>query len=563
MARKSRAQAAAPREIESSAVWKAALYCRLSVEDGDDIEQNSIGNQKKLGMAFLAEQVDMALADIFTDHGYSGMNYKRPGFAAMEQAMERGAVNCVIVKDISRFGRAYLPTSEYLQRIFPLKGIRLISLNDDYDSLKPNADVEGLLLPFKMILNDSYAKDTSLRIRSSIEVKMNNGTFLPASGSIPYGYLRDAAGNTFAIDPAAAPVVREIFELRAGGMAFHAIAKHLTAKGLPSPGRLRYLRGLSKDRRFASAEWTRGIVRKITGDPVYLGNRVHGKLKRDRLGEEKTPRDKSEWKILSGSHPAIVTNELFAAVQAVNEAERRRWEAYAEHAKPELDYRDLLREKVFCGDCGARMLAMKHDQRRSSKLLPTVIYQCNSYQSSNRRSCESHYTPTAAILTALQSVIEQQVLLSADMEAELRRAARIFPKAEDGELRSIRMRRKNLESKLEQLLRDLTDGLLDREEYENMKVRYAQERDGLLEKEREAELRELAAKEASGRAQQWYSSLKAYGEHPELTKELVDLLVDRIYIYKDKRIQIVLNYGDPYRAFASARAGEEADDAGA
>ena len=173
---------------------------------------------------------------------------------------------------------------------------------------------------------------------------MNNGTFLPASGSIPYGYLRDTAGNTFAIDPAAAPVVREIFALRAEGMAFHAIAKHLTAKGLPSPGRLRYLRGLSKDRRFASAEWTRGIVRKITGDPVYLGNRVHGKLKRDRLGEEKTPRDKSEWKILPGSHPAIVTNEQFAAVQAVNEAERRRWEAYAEHAKPELDYRDLLRE---------------------------------------------------------------------------------------------------------------------------------------------------------------------------------------------------------------------------
>ena len=188
MARRSKFSKAPAFELETGAAWKVAIYLRLSVEDGDDIEQNSIGNQKKLCLAYLADKKDMSVVDVFTDHGFSGMSYKRPGFIEMYDAITSGRVNCVIVKDVSRFGREYLATSEFLQRTFPLMGIRFICVNDDYDSEKPNADIEGLLLPFKMIINDAYAKDTSVRIRSSITAKMNSGEYLPSSSSIPYGY---------------------------------------------------------------------------------------------------------------------------------------------------------------------------------------------------------------------------------------------------------------------------------------------------------------------------------------------------------------------------------------
>lgn len=554
MARKSKYNAAPVLEIESGATWKVAIYLRLSVEDGDDIEQNSIGNQKKLCLAYLADKKDMSVENVYTDHGYSGMSYKRPGFIEMYEAITQGLINCVIVKDISRFGREYLATSEFLQRTFPMMGIRFISLNDDYDSECPNADVEGLLLPFKMILNDSYAKDTSVRIRSSINAKMNNGEYLPSSSSIPYGYLRNPEKNTFDIDPEAALIVKEIFMMRADGMAFNAIAKKLIDEGAVSPGKLRYLRGSNKDSRFATASWTRGTIRKITGDPVYLGNRVHGKIKRDKLGEDKTKRDKSEWQIIPNAHPAIISDELFDAVQAVNKAELERRGQFNERTKPEDDCRDLLREKVFCGDCGVRMIAMKRNQRLTSDLPPVIFYQCNNYKYSHNVNCSNHYTRSELILATMKKVIDQQVAIAADIEAAMiaaSRTPRIIKRGDSNGLQSIRTRRKNLEAKLEQLLINLTDGLLNRDEYDYMKARYTQERNALMEEEREAELKLLEAKETYNTAQRWLNSLKQYGKVPTLNKELIDLIIDKVYVFNDKRIQVVLNYGDPYKAFAS------------
>lgn len=560
MARKSKYNDSPVLEIESGAAWKVAIYLRLSVEDGDDIEQNSIGNQKKLCLAYLADKKDMSVVNVYTDHGYSGMSYKRPGFIEMYDAITKGLINCVIVKDISRFGREYLATSEFLQRTFPMMGIRLICLNDDYDSENPNADVEGLLLPFKMILNDSYAKDTSVRIRSSINAKMNSGEYLPSASSIPYGYLRNPEKNTFDIDPESALVVKEIFMMRADGMAFNAIAKKLIEEGAISPGKLRYLRGANKDSRFATSEWTRGTIRKITGDPVYLGNRIHGKIKRDRLGEDKTKRDKSEWQIIPNAHPAIISDELFDAVQAVNQAELERRGQFNQRTKPETDCRDLLREKVFCGDCGVRMIAMKRNQRITSDLPPVIFYQCNNYKYSHNKNCSNHYTPSDVIISTLKKVIDQQVAIAADIEATMlanSRVPRIIKTSDGSSLQSIRTRRKHLEVKLEQLLINLTDGLLNRDEYDFMKARYTQEKNALMEEEREAELKVLEAKETYNTAQRWLDSLKQYRKVPALNKELLDLIVDKIYVLNDKRIQVVLNYDDPYKAFASILTNKE------
>ena len=554
MARRSKFSKAPAFELETGAAWKVAIYLRLSVEDGDDIEQNSIGNQKKLCLAYLADKKDMSVVDVFTDHGFSGMSYKRPGFIEMYDAITSGRVNCVIVKDVSRFGREYLATSEFLQRTFPLMGIRFICVNDDYDSENPNADIEGLLLPFKMIINDAYAKDTSVRIRSSITAKMNSGEYLPSSSSIPYGYLRNPKENTFDIDPEPALVVKEIFAMRAEGMAFNAIAKKLTERGCVSPGKLRYMRGNNKDSRFATAEWRPGTIRKITNDPVYLGNRIHGKIKRDKLGMDKTKRDKSEWQIIPNSHPAIISDELFDAVQEVNKAENERREHYNKHAAPELDCRDMLRDKVFCGDCGTRMIAMKRNQRLTSDLAPVIFYQCNNYKYSHNKNCSSHYTPTDMIISTIEKVIDQQVAIAADIETAMMavsRSPKIAKDTESSGLQSIRVRRKNLEAKLEQLLMNLTEGLLNRDEYDFMKERYSQERMALLEEEREAELKVLKAKETYSTAQKWLNGLKEYGKVSVLSKELVDLVIDKIYVFSDKRIQVVLNYSDPYKDFAS------------
>lgn len=235
MARKSKYLSAQPLP-ETSVHYLAGQYGRLSVEDGDDTESNSIGNQAKIADAFLAECPDIQIVERYADNGYTGMNYNRPAFHQMMADVRSGKINCIIIKDISRLGRHFVETSELVEQIFPAMNVRLISVNDNYDSLVQDAGAAAsLTMPLKMVMNENYAKDISRKIRSSIHAQMRSGTYLPSSGSIPYGYLRNAAAASYDIDEDTAPVVRRIFTLRAGGVSFNAIAKQLNQEHIPSP----------------------------------------------------------------------------------------------------------------------------------------------------------------------------------------------------------------------------------------------------------------------------------------------------------------------------------------
>ena len=227
MARKSKYNQAVTEEnsVLKQRIYKVGVYRRLSVEDGEDEINNSIGNQKKIADDYVLHTPFLHIEKYYADNGYTGMNYKRPGFEEMMNDLYNGVIDTILVKDISRLGRHYILTSELVEKVFPSMKIRLICINDNYDSNEPNADSASLLLPIKMIMNDNYAKDYSKKIRSSINAKVGNGEFLPSAGSIPYGYIRNAEKVTFDIDEETAPVVRRIFEMRASGMSFNEIAK--------------------------------------------------------------------------------------------------------------------------------------------------------------------------------------------------------------------------------------------------------------------------------------------------------------------------------------------------
>ena len=312
MARKSRwatLNADAPIEIPAHAL--AGLYNRISVEDGDDEEQNSLGNQKKIALHYLSEQTGIKFVDSYSDNGYTGMNYNRPDFQRMMADLRSGRINCVIVKDISRLGRHFIQTSEYVERIFPEMGVRLICINDGYDSAAEGADALALTLPLKMVMNDFYVKDISRKIRSGINAKIGAGDYIPSASSIPYGYIRNPEDITFDIDPETAPIVRKIFELRAEGMSLNGIAAVLNKEGHPSPGKLRYLRGITMSSRYVNANWIRGTIRKMLCDQVYIGNRVHGRVQSDKYGQKKSRRGEEEWYVVEQAHPAIIPTELF------------------------------------------------------------------------------------------------------------------------------------------------------------------------------------------------------------------------------------------------------------
>ena len=553
MARKSR-YVAEVKEEKKTAMLLAGVYTRLSIEDEDDEEQNSIGNQKKIALDYLKDKDDIAVTEYYVDNGYTGMNFSRPDFQRMMNDLRSGKINCVIVKDISRLGRHFVMTSEYVEKIFPMMGVRLICINDDYDSFDENCDSASLLLPFKMVMNDSYVKDISKKIRSSISAKMDSGEYLPSASSIPYGYIRNPEQNTFDIDEEVAPVVVRIFEMRANGVALNAIAKTLNEEGIPCPGKLRYLRGITKAAKYENALWIHGTLRKILMDQVYIGNRVHGRVKRDKLGMEKTRRSEEEWQVIENAHQPIISQELFDKVQeAMNEAASKR-NAYKQQEAPETDHREVFREKVYCGDCGSMMRGCKGLGRANEdgERKAFIYYDCGKFLDSGRAVCSAHYVRQEEIMDTLRNALDTQLCAAIDFEA-LVKEVQAMPKvvhyesSVKNQLTSIQSKRRHMELRLEQLIVDLTDGLIDKQEYAYAKQKYNEEYEHLLEEENRLFTSSRRLGNIVASSDKWIRTLKEYRSIPDIDRKAVDFLVKRIKIYPGKRIELILNYEDPFR----------------
>lgn len=545
MARKSR-YAAAVQEAAAPASCLAGVYLRLSVEDGDNLEYNSIGNQRKICMNYLKDRSDIEIGKVYVDNGCTGMNYKRPGFQAMFADLEAGKINCVLVKDVSRLGRHYIMTSEYVERVFPQMDVRLICVNDNFDSADPASDRQSLLMPFKLIMNDSYVKDTARKIQSSIHAKMNCGEFLPSAGSVPYGYLRFPEEHTYVIDEESAPVVRRIFEMRAGGMKFNMIARILNQEGIPSPGKLRFDRGLTKAEKYREALWIRGTIRKITKDTVYVGSRVHGKIKRERLGGDKKRCPEEEWRVIQNAHPAIVSQILFDKVQEVNRTELERQGSYEKREDPAEDFRAVFKDKVFCGDCGAKMSAGKQISRKTSAVPNSLYYNCNEYRDSNHQRCANHYIRQEVLMDVLKHFLNQQIQVSADVERVVMDLHDRMSSGPQKRLSSLRGRRNSLEAKMERLLEDLAVRVVDYEEYSLMKAQYMEELSN-IEKQEEAVKHECEVFQATlDTAELWLTAIRSYQEIPVVDCKVVETLIERILVFKDKSVRICVTYGDPY-----------------
>lgn len=535
--------------------YRCGVYRRLSVEDGDSEEFNSIGNQLKIAEDYVANTSFLHIVKVYEDNGISGMTYKRPGFMQMMNDLYAGVIDTVLVKDISRLGRHFVLTSELVEKTFPAMEVRLICINDDYDSINPDADVARLLLPLKMLMNDNYAKDFSKKIRSSISAKMESGEFLPSSGSIPYGYIRNPKANTFAVDKETAPVVCKIYDMREQKLSYNAIAKVLNEEDIPSPGRIRFERGLTNSKKFENAIWVRGAIRKILSDPVYLGCRIHGKVKRDKLGMEKVRRSKEEWQVVEQAHPAIISKEQFELVQVINEAELRKRASFATMPEVENDMRELLRDKVYCGDCGSKMSGRK-GIGRFTKHTPNpafVFFDCNKYVDSGKKVCKSHYIRQEDIIGAIERCLKEHLRIALDYEEFLKQVQKLpkvtaYQNTAKRELASVKARKTNLEARKEQILTDFMEGVLDKREYDFMRQKIETELLQIEHAYRTAKRAFEELTEIEKAAGQWIRMLKdkQLFDTGKIDKKLLDALVDKVYVYDKNRIQIVLKFRNPF-----------------
>lgn len=522
--------------------YKAGLYLRLSDEDERSIEDNSIGNQRKICLEYLKNLPEVEVVTSYIDNGASGTNFSRPGFKRMLQDLAKGKINCVVVKDLSRLGRSYLETSEYLEKIFPEADIRFIAVNNGYDSIRKLDGKQEIIIPFSNIVNDMYAKDVSRKIRSSIEILMKSGEFLPPSGSIPYGYLRDEKNNTYKIDEETAPVVQEIFKMKLEGASDCEIIRTLNRKQVPSPGKIRYLRGMTKAERCKDAVWVGKTLRKLLANETYLGHRIHGTVKRDSLGAEKKKRPQNEWEYTYNVHPALISEEDFQKVQQIKEKVREKRAQCNKHQELPLEERRLLIGKVYCGDCGALMGAKKRNQRLTSKELPRIFYQCDGYEYSGRTRCSNHYISQKDVSEKIKNALDMQFKLIVESERIIKSIQgdkKELLAGHDKKIKEINNELAKIEIKKERLLMDYNDGTINSEEYKYIRQKYDEEEQKLrkiltfAKRERKTQEKQFQTTE------EWVKLMKQFKLQKNIDRKLIEYLIDKIYVYKDKSVEIV------------------------
>jgi DNA invertase Pin-like site-specific DNA recombinase len=260
--------------IKTKALFNAAVYARLSSEDREAL---SLDNQILLIKDYIEQQPDLSLCGVFSDNGLTGTNFERPGFDDLMENIRRGKVNCIVVKDLSRFGRDYIEVGNFIEVIFPRLGVRFISIGDNYDNHDPRCQGDGMYIALKNMINAFYAKDISVKICSAYAVKREKGEF--TGKCPPFGYVKSPGNrNVLVIDSEAAEIVRLIFKFNLEGMNVHMIGRELTRIGIPNPGHYRYIKGIYKEERYKNPQhWDTTVVKDILESVVYLGHLAVGK----------------------------------------------------------------------------------------------------------------------------------------------------------------------------------------------------------------------------------------------------------------------------------------------
>ena len=304
-------------------IYHAAIYVRLSKEDGDisssaKLESNSISNQKALILDFLKDKKDIEVVSVRVDDGYLGSNFERPAFQAMLEDIRRGIVDCVVVKDLSRFGREYIDSGKYIERLFPALGVRFIAINDNYDSLKGKNQADEIIIPFKNLINDAYCRDISIKIRSNLEIKRKKGECV--TPFVAFGYRKTKTDkHKLEIDPSAGSVVQDIFKMKLQGMSQDAIANRLNELGILSPFEYKISSGSHYETGFRQKEqalWSSVTVRRILKNEVYIGNLVQGKRTTPNHKVKQTyVKPEDDWIRIEKNHEPLVSDRDFEIVQ--------------------------------------------------------------------------------------------------------------------------------------------------------------------------------------------------------------------------------------------------------
>ena len=544
--------------------YRTAAYARLSVEDSKNPDCDTIENQLSLVRDYIASRPYLTQTAEYIDNGVSGTRFDRPEFTRMVNDMRAGENDCIVVKDLSRLGRNYLETGDYLEKIFPFFGIRFIAVTDGYDSTASSAADDGLIVPLKNLINEAYAKDMSKKISTAIDIKQRQGKFIGSRA--PYGYRKSPEDkNQLIVDKEASPIVARIFECKAAGMGNGAIARMLNEEGIASPMRYKYEKGLTQNRRYADGLWNDSTIAAIILNPVYIGD-MEQRIQKEAMymGIKKYKPQKSERIYVAGTHEPIVSRELFDKVQEL--VEERKQKVIAEREKYAHVERkeNIFIHTVFCGDCGGSLSLHRKARKAAGGVKVCYDYICPNSESYGEKFCKRKRIKMQELEEAVGAALRLHINLFLDTKAVLENLNRTAQakQIQDGYRRQMaetRNRMERAQSMNSSLYSDYADGLLNERDYLYAKRKYVKEAEEMAQK-----LSELAAVQATYEAEYaggggMAETIGRYADFQELSSEIVHALVRRIVFFGEGRVEIEYTFADEMKEFvelAECRKGE-------
>ncbi len=517
--------------------YNACIYARLSRDDGDKLESDSIINQKALIRDFLSKHPEIHAVSEKTDDGYSGVNFDRPAFQEMMEDIRSGKINCVVVKDLSRFGRNYIEAGNYIERVFPFLGVRFIAINDNYDSLDRNQS-DSLIIPFKNLINDAYCKDISVKIRSQLEIKRKKGQFIGAFAA--YGYLKDEEDhNKLVVDTYASEIVRAIFKWKIQGMSQGRIANKLNMQGVLCPMEYKLSLGMKVQTNFRvhkKALWSSKTVTRILTNEIYTGVLVQGKVGTPNYKIKKImPRDEADWIRVEGVIPVIIDRDMFDSVQMILAKDIR--------IAPEEDVVYPLSGFVKCADCGQNMVRKSYNAGGKSY----SYFICSTRKAG--KGCSTHSISEEKLMDVVLQMVSKQIDSVCEMEKMLdivdslpEKQANVFNY--DAQVVKLKEEIERNKSFKLRLYENLQEGLIGQDEYFLFKKSYAAK---IAEAEAAIMAIEDEREQAVSRNRDslsWMETFKKYRNITSVNRSMVVDLIRQVNVFEGGRAEVVFRHAD-------------------
>jgi tnpX site-specific recombinase len=514
--------------------YVAGLYCRLSKDDGNSVESMSIWSQKVMLKQF-AESNSIAIYDYYVDDGYSGTNFERPSFKKMITDIENGKINCVITKDLSRLGRNCLQSGAYIEMYFPQKNIRYIAITDGIDTLNSN---QNDIMPFKNILNEMYVKDTSKKVKSAIQSRMREGTYIGSKA--PFGYLKDPDNKRrLIIDEKTKPIIELIYKLCLEGKGTQLISQELMKRKIPRPSAFvenaEKLYGLTEENKY---QWSHRMVLNVLRDPVYCGNMARNK--RPTLSFKNSKRmyiPKSDYIYAKDTHEGIVSEEIWEQVQTM--IDKRKC-----NNKKGLYYDNIFQGLVRCPKCGYALTPKTDYRLKKKELIDFVHFSCSTYKKYGVNACSSHRIEARDLYNIVLEDIQYHgnMALSAKEDFVEKIIEKIeVEKIDEGKELSNKLELKKnqlaeLDRSYEQLYEDRLEGNITERNFNLMNVSISKKQDKLIEEIKVLEGDIEVSFETEDNYKKFMNNISKYAKIKSINRYILNQIIDKIYVYDKEEI---------------------------